>query len=315
MNSVMSPVAAAPAACRIIFGSESTGIDPVSDHPVLRVALPVLAGESEETLVPAAGEAGTDEGWALFRAGAQLGGFAIAASATSLENAAVELYRGLFAVTRGLHLYRVWNYVPRINASESGLENYRRFCRGRSLAFERRFGPDFCRRLPSASSVGIAAGPMAVAFLAGQARPRHFENPLQVPAFEYPSQYGPRPPSFARATVVDDGDGRRVFIAGTAAIRGHRTMATGDLEGQLGCTVENLHSITAAAGATAALTGCGGWQRAFKVYLRRAADLARVRAGLESDLLQPDDGVQYLHADICRADLLVEIEAVFTARG
>jgi hypothetical protein len=35
-----------------------------------------------------------------------------------------------------------------------------------------------------------------------------------------------------------------------------------------------------------------------------------VRTQLERELLRPEDVVSYLQADICRRDLLVEIEAV-----
>ena len=68
--------------------------------------------------------------------------------------------------------------------------------------------------------LAFVAGPLAIGFLAGRAVPRHFENPRQVPAFEYPAQYGPRPPSFSRATAVKAGEGRWIFISGTAAVVG-----------------------------------------------------------------------------------------------
>jgi hypothetical protein len=276
--------------------------------PRLCVALPVLAGKDEERLLPEPAEPFQRQMYTLFQGGSWLAGFAIAAAGIDLEAAAGQLYQGLFAVTAGLHLYRIWNYVPQINAVTDGLENYRRFCRGRSLAFERQFGRDFQRRLPAGSAVGSNLGPLAVAFVAGQAEPGHFENPRQVPAFEYPPAYGPRPPSFSRATVVATEQGRQIFISGTAAIRGHATVAADDLEAQLGCTCENLLLIGKAAGAGPDF-GASGWRRAFKVYIRHPEDLARVRTRLEREFLRPDDVVSYLQADICRSDLLVEIEA------
>jgi len=242
--------------------------------------------------------------------GAQLtGGFVVAPAGLALEAATDHCYRKLFAATDGLHLYRLWNYVPHINGSEDHLENYRHFCRARSLAFEARLGRHFQPLLPASSAVGAVAGPLAVAFVAGPTAGRHFENPAQVPAFDYPPEHGPRPPSFSRATVATTPDCTHVFISGTAAIRGHGTVAPGDLDAQLECTLDNLGLIGEAAGVGAALGAEPPWQRRFKVYLRHAADLARAVPKLERRLFRPRDQVVYLHADICRAELVIEIEA------
>lgn len=283
-------------------------------RPALHVALPVLAGQAEEVILRAtAGAPQVRQGFSIFHAGNRTAGFALATGANGVEADAVDLYGRLFAAAQGLHLYRIWNYLPDINGSTDGLENYRAFCRGRSLAFERHFGRGFQFRLPAASGVGATHGPLAVAFLAGEETPQHFENPWQIPAFEYPAEYGPRPPSFSRATLAPaTGGGQELFISGTAAIRGHATMAPGDLDAQLQCTLENLGRISATAGAGVDLGAQAGWRRTFKIYLRHAEDLARAQSRLARDLLQPDDTATYLRADLCRADLLVEIEGILT---
>jgi hypothetical protein len=308
-----SPVVSTPTACRVVFGLPFTSAESsASPAEALHVALPVLAGVPDELLL-AGTEAPRRKGaFSVFGAGSLLAGFASAPAGQDLEAAATSLYDELFSITCGLHLFRIWNYVPRINAVELGLENYRRFCRGRSLAFERHFGSGFRKLLPAASAVGSVEGSLALGFLAGEATPHHFENPRQVPAFEYPPQYGPRPPSFARATAVALDSGRQVIISGTAAISGHATVAAGDLDRQLDCTLDNLALIGATAGATGAFGPRGGWSRRFKVYIRRSTDLALISRRLEADLLRAGDSVQYLNADLCRSDLLVEIEAVLT---
>ncbi len=304
--------APATATCQVLFGATAAGVRPRANDPALHIALPVLHGADAERLLEGAQRPVTEQGCTLFRSPKALAGFAVAQASDNLEAAARALYRQVFAVTRGRRLYRLWNYVPQINAIAHGLENYRHFCRGRSLAFEEHFGDHFQRQLPAASAVGTTAGPLALAFLAGDAPPQHFENPRQVPAFEYPADYGPRPPSFSRATLVKTDSQRQVFISGTAAIRGHATVAVDHLEGQLPCTMDNLQLIADTTGAGANLGVTDGWQREFKVYIRHAADHDSVRSFLERHLLQPDDTVIYLQADLCRADLLVEIEAVLT---
>jgi chorismate lyase/3-hydroxybenzoate synthase len=299
-------------ACRVSFGQAAAEMRTGVDGPMLCVALPVLAGSADERVLDSAQLVATREGCTLFGGDGALSGFVVAPAQLDLEAAALDLYRRLFAVTRGLHLHRIWNYVPQINAITDGLEKYRHFCRGRSLAFEHHFGRDFEQRLPAASGVGAMRGPLALAFLAGARVPTHFENPQQVPAFHYPREYGPRAPSFSRATLVAAPGGRQLFISGTAAIRGHASVAPGDLEAQLDCTVENLRTIGKTAGIGPDLARNDDASRHFKVYIRQAADLPRVQAHLRRKLLRADDSVSYLHADLCRSDLLVEIEGVIT---
>ena len=308
------PATLKSSACRVAFGG-STACASREDPPALRVALERLAGDDQETLLAATGTATMrDDVW-LFPGSDLSGGFGLARPDFNLEAATTDLYRRLFAATKGLHLHRLWNYVPHINACEDGLENYRRFCRARSLAFEARFGKHFQQFLPSSSAVGASAGPLAVAFVAGAAAARHFENRAQVPAFNYPLEHGPRPPSFSRATRADTSAATHVFISGTAAIRGHATVAPEEWAPQLECTLDNLRLISEAAGVGASLGAEGSWQRSFKVYLRHPDDLRQVVARLESGLLCPHDHVVYLHADICRAELVVEIEASLVHRN
>ncbi|HUR57289.1 MAG TPA: hypothetical protein VM029_06245 [Opitutaceae bacterium] len=314
MSHLRSNTIAAPtsARCRVLFDAPTAEIRAAGGDTALRVALPALNGRCAEQLLDGAQLPVSEHGCMVFRSANSVAGFAVADAADALEAASRELYVRVFAATRGLRLHRLWNYVPHINAIEGGLENYRHFCRGRSLAFEQQFGTGFERQLPAASAVGTKAGPLSLAFLAGTETARHFENPRQVPAFEYPLDYGPRPPSFSRATLVTSGRRRQVFISGTAAIRGHATVAVHHLAGQLPCTVENLQVIAETAGAGANLGFADGWQRTFKVYIRHPADFAAVRQHLERHLVQPGDEVTYLQADLCRADLLVEIEGVLT---
>ena len=282
-----------------------------SMDPGVSTGLPVLAGQAVERVFPGAEPAGRAGPFSLYRSDEWLLGAATVPTGGIMELATRELYAALFAMTRGLNLARVWHYVPAINRPEAGgLEVYRAFSRGRSVAFEAEFGRDFHRVVPAASAVGTDAARLTLVFAATARAPRHVENPGQVPAYDYPAEYGPRPPSFARATVVPAADGRvDVFISGTAAIRGHATVAPDATLPQLACTIGNLREISAACGAGPDLA-CGRAQaRHFKVYLRCAVDRPSVQEALERELLAPTDAVSYLRSDICRRELDVEIEA------
>jgi chorismate lyase/3-hydroxybenzoate synthase len=272
--------------------------------------LPVLAGDATERLFPAAQPAGRHGPFALFQHGDWLIGAASAPCAGALGDHTRSLYRVLLAAAGPRHLTRIWNYVPAINALDaSGEENYHTFCRGRSLAFEEWFGPGFTSRVPAASAVGTRSDRLTIVFAATTTPPRHVENPLQLPAYDYPAAYGPRAPSFARATLVPGCRHPVTFISGTAAIRGHATVAPACTARQLDCLIENLREIGRACGLGSGLSAGPDGSRHFKVYLRHAADLAATAASLGAALLQPGDIVTYLEADICRAALNVEIEA------
>ena len=97
------------------------------------------------------------------------------------------------------------------------------------------------------------------------------------------------------------------------AIKGHETVAPGSLQTQIDCTLDNLRLIARAAGVPAGLQAASGSRRHFKVYLREARDLGPVRSQLERELLGASDQVSYLQADICRAELKLEVEATFSS--
>jgi len=288
-----------------IFQSDFTS------HLSREVGLSVLAGEPAETLFREARLAGTSGAFQLQQAGRWfIGGASVVPAGGDLDGATRQLYHMLFAAQTGLNLCRVWHYVPRINEpGNDGLENYRAFCHGRSLAFERQFGADFQHRLPAASAVGTEDERLTIVFAACADTPRHFENPRQVPAYQYPKEHGPRSPSFSRATLVAAEGYTDAFISGTAAIEGHETVAPGDTEAQIERTVDNLRTISQACGLGELLGADRGGERHFKVYLRHRTDLAAVRAALEQRLFVATDRIVYLRSDICRAALNLEIEA------
>lgn len=293
-----APAAVAPPpALSLLLGARA--------HPL---PLPLLAGSGTESLFPEARPLAGHGAFELSRSGDWLLGYVSMPIGRDLELATARVYSDLLAATPDHALCRIWNYVPQINAPGShGLENYRSFCRARSLAFETAFGRDFKPRLPAGSAVGTDSDALVVIFAAHRSEPQHFENPRQVSAYDYPLEHGPRPPSFARATVVDARAARTTFISGTAAIVGHRTVAVGDTVAQLGCTLENLRAIGTACGLGESL-GAPRARRHSKVYLRRDSDYAAVAALLDREFWRPGDEVSYVRADICRAPLEVEIE-------
>ncbi len=287
---------------RIALGSDQeAALDP---------GLPLIAGSTREHLFGDLQPEGQAGDLHIFRDEHWLVGAASVPPAPGLETATLSLYRSILSACAGHRLTRIWNYVPAINApGPGGLENYRAFCRGRSIAFEQHLGPEFKSQLPAASAVGCRSDRLTVIFAASRAPTRHVENPLQVPAYDYPPEYGPRAPSFARATLVGEVRPSAVFISGTSAVRGHATIAPESTPAQLACTLENLRELSLVCGLGTDLGAGRGFRRHFKVYLRHVEDQPDAETVLSQGLLRPGDEVSYVQSDICRAALNIEIEA------
>jgi len=195
------------------------------------------------------------------------------------------------------HLLRVWNYLDAINAGEGDAERYRRFCSARA----RRMAAHGLVRYPAATAIGHRGprGRLQVYALSATCDGRALENPRQVSAWEYPRRYGPTAPSFARAMLLPRGG---LAISGTAAVIGHASHHVGDVTAQVEEAVANLRALLERATLPAfdALSP-------LKIYVRHPEDAETVGAALARHLDASVPRV-FLQGDICRSELLVEID-------
>jgi chorismate lyase / 3-hydroxybenzoate synthase len=227
-----------------------------------------------------------------------------------LQMATEAAYRQIFALIDELgysHLYRFWNYIADINGNSHGLERYRQFNVGRKKVFmdsNREIGD----RLPAACALGLNEGPLSIAFLVGKTPAISIENPRQISAYEYPEHYGPRTPSFSRATLLNTKQEAILFISGTASIVGHKTMHPLDVIAQTKETLANLEAVIAEANRILGEPKLSLDETFLRVYIRNAVDLPLVRAEIQRHIGGSIKAV-YIQADICRAELLLEIEA------
>ncbi|MFF7726182.1 FkbO/Hyg5 family chorismatase [Streptomyces sp. NPDC008001] len=230
-----------------------------------------------------------------------------------------EVYEDAFALVNELgypHIFRMWNFVGDIiGANAEGMEIYQDFVAGRAEAFAS-YG-DGTGHMPAATGIGTRGEGISFTLLAcREGRPQHVENQRQTPAYHYPEQYGPKPPSFARATRLHpagagQGDGA-LFVSGTAAILGHETVHRGDIGKQTDVVLENIAELIGGPNLAAAGLDEGHELkdlRLVKVYVRHEADLPAVRDRCAA-AFGPDTEVMYMNVAVCRDDLLVEIEGL-----
>ena len=229
---------------------------------------------------------------------------------TPLQQATESAYRRIFELLDQAHfpnLFRVWNYIADINACSFGLERYQQFNRGRQDAFIAH-GRDVAGNAPAACALGFVEGPLTIAFLAGKVAALNIENPRQISACQYPPQYGPRSPTFSRASLVRLSQVEVLFISGTASIVGHATLHSGDVVAQTRETMANIEAVLTEANRHAAQPGFDLAALSYKVYVRHPADQELIRAELVRCVGNSLKAV-FLQADVCRQDLLIEIEA------
>jgi chorismate lyase / 3-hydroxybenzoate synthase len=229
---------------------------------------------------------------------------------SSLHTATEQAYREIFATLDALaypHLLRIWNYLPQINVDTHGIERYRQFNSARRNALLAS-GRDLTGNVPAACALGSVTGsPLVIYFLASREAPTVIENPRQVSAYQYPPQYGPKP-VFSRGSVLREKSGAILFISGTASIVGHQTVHAGDAAAQTRETLVNIEALLNEANRVSGGTRFNLETLAYKVYVRNSADLPLIQSQLHA-ALGPQARLVYLKADICRQDLLVEIEA------
>lgn len=191
---------------------------------------------------------------------------------------------------------RTWFYLDRL------LEWYDDFNRARDAFFER--CGVFGGFVPASTGIGcanrqgaaIVAGAIAMRPKPGaQASRAMLESPLQCSALDYRS-------SFSRAAEMVTPEGRLVFVSGTASIApGGATAHVGDPKRQIALTMEVVAAILG--------TRRMDFRDAIRAiaYIKRPEDRPLWQAWLATHGL-PSDFAQEVIADVCRGDLLFEIE-------
>lgn len=229
-----------------------------------------------------------------------------------LADVAATAYQRILEVARQQEcpwLVRAWNFMYRINAGDGDAERYRRFCLGRSRALDAAGVRH--SELCAGTAIGSPEPVFRVCALASRDPGIAIENPRQVSAYEYPRIYGPRSPAFARGSALVRDDGAALLmISGTASVVGHETRHPHDLTGQLDEVIINLRALLEESARSLQRPQLGDFDgnSILRAYVRHAADWPATEAMLRR--AWPEVALVGFQGDICREDLLVEVEAV-----
>lgn len=292
---------------------------PVTDDPrVIDIGLDLLGGVSlaQHWRSPTPVRIGQDEGLRYACNGEVLIG-SLRLEERELGDMAEAAFQAYLRMDRLLQAQgypgclRVWIYMGGITRGEGDDERYRQFTLGRHRALSLK--PDFERNLPAATAIGTHGEGLTIYFLAAPTAGIQIENPRQVSAFHYPRAYGPRSPSFSRATLKRWAEGAHLYVSGTASIVGHESRHPGDPALQLEEIAHNLRELVQGALDRHPTARSFNECRALglKLYLRQRHLLAGLRQQLPR-LFGADTPILCLEGDICRDELLVEVEGIYT---
>ncbi|GAB6166734.1 hypothetical protein JCM19992_27340 [Thermostilla marina] len=225
---------------------------------------------------------------------------------------------------------RTWLYLGGIVEGEGDKQRYKELNRARTDFFQGiRFMADRLVKkdvgcvYPASTGIGaddreIAMSCIALATDRSDIVAMPLENPRQTAAFEYGAFYSPKSPKFSRAVALSCGNYATILISGTASITNSETQHIGDVEAQTHETLDNIAALIGEPNlARHGLPQLGTTLENLalvRVYVKRQEDFEKTRAVCQARL--GDVPTIYAIADVCRDDLLVEIEGMaFSQRG
>jgi enamine deaminase RidA (YjgF/YER057c/UK114 family) len=222
------------------------------------------------------------------------------------------------------HVLRTWLYLGGIVERDGESLRYQELNRARADYYHGlKFGHGLPIRngahsiYPASTGIGTLGSGLVMSCLAIETvRDDLFllplENPGQTPAYAYAQQYSIQSPKFSRAMALGLGHYITTWVSGTASIVDSESRFTGDVEGQTEQTIDNIERLIAPENfATHGLKGAGATLRdlmKIRVYLKRPEDLEKCRATCARRFGSVP--ALFLVGDICRPELLVEIEGV-----
>lgn len=226
-------------------------------------------------------------------------------------------------------IVRQWNYIERITDFEDEYQHYQSFNDARSHFYSK---TNWDNGYPAATGIGTQRGGIMIDVIATIPKKENYrcvplDNDLQVAAYDYSQDvllgaedeiFKERStPKFERAKAVTDEKQGIVYISGTAAIRGEESLTNVGIEEQTRITIENIKYLISKENLNKAgintISNCS--IDLLRVYLKNAEDTQVVKGYM--DKFFSTIPVSYLLADVCREELLIEIEGIasFTVSG
>lgn len=211
-------------------------------------------------------------------------------------------------------IVRQWNYIEDIVGFDGDDQKYQEFNNVRSEFYDTCFEE---KGYPAATGIGMNRGGLIIEFVA--VKSTEFEtspvdNPGQIAAHSYSEDVliGEEciiktTPKFERARFMEMFGKKLIFISGTASIIGENTVGVNDPVKQTEITIQNIQRLYSkeVLNKISDKLFLSRYGHA-RVYIKKREHFPAIREVFESHF--GNQPVVYIIADICRNDLLVEIE-------
>jgi enamine deaminase RidA (YjgF/YER057c/UK114 family) len=224
--------------------------------------------------------------------------------------------------SHGLSLHdivRQWMYVGKINDlvnyEITVVDNYQLFNKSRADYYK---AVEWINGYPAATGIGLNIPCCTIEFTARKKSDEThiipLKNPLQIDAHKYTDKYIPlnskiNSPKFERGKVVLDDDSLDIYISGTAAIIGEDSVDA-DIKKQTQITLDNITKLCTVENLAHHGINIGKNLPKFsaaRVYIKQKSDFAEAEEICRNYF--GNIPIIFVEADICRNELLVEIEA------
>ncbi len=235
-----------------------------------------------------------------------------------------EMERCLQQAGAGFHqVIRTWLYLGDIVGPDGETQRYKELNRARADFFREvcfiagQCGSAARPGFPASTGIGACGRDVLMSCLALKTERKDvrvvpLENPCQTSAFQYSAVYSPESPRFSRAMALAAGRAATIFVSGTAAITASESRHHGDVAAQTHQTLDNIEALIAEENLVRHdLPGLGatlGDLALVRVYIKRQEDFEATYAACRERLGEVP--TIYAVADVCRDELLVEIEAI-----
>lgn len=223
-------------------------------------------------------------------------------------------------------IVRQWNYIQGIIVEKNGDQNYQLFNDVRTKYYAKN---GLNSNYPAATGIGIKEGGLVLEVHAlkpsKDVHLAEISNPLQTNAYAYSEKVlegkpiigfqKKSTPKFSRAKWVANSSYAQVMVSGTASIHGEETIGINNIEKQTHFTVKNIFQLIEKEHLTPLNAACKTASQKFevlRVYIKNANDIDTVRKVCNEYFTTPN--IIFIEADICRDNLLVEIEGVVSIK-
>jgi enamine deaminase RidA (YjgF/YER057c/UK114 family) len=257
------------------------------------------------------------------------GGLGTTLEKTDIYTQSMTAFQQMYDILNAEHMSfsnisRQWNYIEKIVSCTEENQHYQVFNDVRTAFYN---SSHFENGYPAATGIGTETAGIIIDFIAIKSKKElniiPIKSPVQRDAHQYTKEVlahsdkvagvKDTTPKFERAKALVSGSQCIVFVSGTAAIKGEASLETKNATTHTSMTLENILHLVSPENLSRHginLNSSPISPKYFRVYVKNEGDYQNVKK--ECDKNYSNIPTIFLKADICRQELLIEIEGVFS---